>query len=119
MDLRQLGRRAKEQRKRQQLTLEELAERVGISRNFLWEIEAGRKAPALPTLYHLSVALNISLDYLMGTSDDMRSLTEPGAQSETDLLRTRVAHQLQGFDTRELTLISGFLREFEGYVENK
>lgn len=119
MDLRQLGKRTKEQRKHQRLTLEALAERVDISRNFLWEIESGRKAPALSTMYRLSVALNVSLDYLMGTSDEPRHLTRPGTVSETDVLRAQVARQLQSFGLRELSLISGFLKDFEGYTAKK
>ena len=64
MDLTLMGRKIKAERKRLNLTLEMLSEQIGISRNYLWEIEAGRKAPALNTLFNLGVTLNVSIDYL-------------------------------------------------------
>lgn len=64
-----MGKRIKQECKRQKLTLETFAEIVGISRNFLWKIEVGKKAPALQTLYTLSRKLDISVDYLMGLSE--------------------------------------------------
>lgn len=63
-----MGERIKHARKKQGLTLEKLSEKVGISRNFLWEIEDGRKAPAVTTLYNICNELQVSADYLFGFS---------------------------------------------------
>ncbi len=68
MNLSLLGERIKLIRTKQKLTLEKLSERLGISRNFLWEIEAGRKAPAIQTLHKICKELRVSADYLLGFS---------------------------------------------------
>lgn len=47
MDLKLMGEKIKKVRNDKKITLEVLSERIGISRNFLWEIEAGRKAPVI------------------------------------------------------------------------
>lgn len=64
-----MGEKIKSARMDKKLTLEKLSEKIGISRNFLWEIEAGRKAPAIQTLYKISESLNISIDYLFGLNE--------------------------------------------------
>jgi transcriptional regulator with XRE-family HTH domain len=65
MDLKAMGIRIKAERKRQKLTIEQLAEKIGISRNFMWEIQEGKKAPAIHTLVNIGRALDISIDYLL------------------------------------------------------
>lgn len=72
MDLYLMGEKIKNARMEKKLTLEKLSERIGISRNFLWEIEAGRKAPAIQTLYGISRELGISVDYIFGLSTDKK-----------------------------------------------
>lgn len=56
MDLKAMGVRIKAERKRQKLTIEQLAEKIGISRNFMWEIQEGKKAPAIHTLVNIGRA---------------------------------------------------------------
>lgn len=119
MELSELGRRIKAERKRQGLTLEVLAERVGISRNFLWEIEAGRKAPALNTLYNLGVTLNISIDYLMGVTEDNRRIHNDDSPTKYEMQISKLLKQLHGFDNKELDLISNVLNEFMRYTEDR
>ncbi len=64
-----MGEKIKTARMNKKLTLEKLSEKIGISRNFLWEIEAGRKAPAIQTLYKIGESLNVSIDYLFGFNE--------------------------------------------------
>ena len=84
MNLSLLGERIKFTRTDQKLTLEKLSERVGISRNFLWEIEAGRKAPAIQTLHNICKELRVSADYLFGFSSKNDYTNDAGGKpSET------------------------------------
>ncbi len=46
-------------RKKKGMSQEVLAQRAGISRSFLCEIERGRKSPSLATLERLAAALDI------------------------------------------------------------
>jgi len=119
MNLSVLGSKIKTERKRQNITLEKLAERIGISRNFLWEIEAGRKAPAINTLYNIGVTLNASIDYLMGLSDENKRINNEDALTERDIQISKVLAQLNKYNITELLLISNVLNEFTKYVDNK
>ncbi len=54
-----LALRVREERRRADLTLEELGERAGITGAFVAHIEAGRKRPTLDTLQKLADALGL------------------------------------------------------------
>lgn len=116
MKLLQLGSRVKAERKRQGLTLEVLSERIGISRNFLWEIEAGRKAPALATLYNLGISLNVSIDYLMGVTEEHKRITGDDTSSERDIQISNLLKQLHRYNDKELHLVSNILNEITEYI---
>lgn len=119
MDLVSLGTKVKLERKRQGFTLEELSEKLGISRNFLWEIEAGRKAPALPTLYNLGVTLNLSVDYLLGLSPENRRPADQPYTTERDLELSRISKELNSYGVKELLLISNIISDFSRYYRQK
>lgn len=60
-ELRQIfGRRLRQIRRSQDLTQEQLAERVGLSVNFISLIENGDAAPSFDTIEKLAQALNVS-----------------------------------------------------------
>jgi transcriptional regulator with XRE-family HTH domain len=54
-----LGMTIKRLRERRKLTQEVLAERAGIHRVYLAQIEAGTKTPSIPTLEKLAAALGV------------------------------------------------------------
>jgi transcriptional regulator with XRE-family HTH domain len=66
MDMRKLvGRNAARLRKERGLTQEQLAERSGLSQQYLSGLEQGRRNPTIVTLLELAVALETShLDLL-------------------------------------------------------
>lgn len=65
MDKTVLGKRIRERRKQQKITLEKLSEKADISLVYLGEIERGIKMPSLNTFIKLVNALNISADALI------------------------------------------------------
>ena len=109
MDLKICGERIKNARIEKKLTLEKLSEQIGISRNFLWEIEAGRKAPAIQTLYCISKALNISVDYIFGTVDDVKWLDIP--QNKT--VRHEIEKNLDEMNNKELKIINELIKSYQ------
>lgn len=119
MDLWLMGSKIKQERNRLSLTLEAFSEQIGISRNYLWEIEAGRKAPALNTLYNLAVALNVSVDYLLGVSDEKKSISGEAPTTERDLELARIMKALNEYEVKELSLISNVIHDFSRYFEQK
>jgi transcriptional regulator with XRE-family HTH domain len=61
MDMRKLvGRNAARIRKEKGLTQEELAERSGLSQQYLSGLEQGRRNPTIVTLYEIANALGVS-----------------------------------------------------------
>ena len=61
MDMRKLvGRNALRLRKEAGLTQEQLAERSGLSQQYLSGLESGRRNPTVVTLYELATALGVS-----------------------------------------------------------
>ena len=58
----------REQRRRLNLTLEEVAGRVGITKGFLSEVERDRASPSVATLMRLREALSISVASLFISS---------------------------------------------------
>ena len=61
-----IGKNIRKERKRQMLTIEQLAEKAGITDNFLGKIERGDGMPSLQTIDSIACALNVSIDFLKG-----------------------------------------------------
>lgn len=59
------GTRLRTFRKEKGLTIEQLAERVGLSPNYLGDIERGKKLPSMATFIRLVNELDISADELL------------------------------------------------------
>jgi FMN phosphatase YigB (HAD superfamily)/DNA-binding XRE family transcriptional regulator len=77
MDEKGLGRRLQEARKNARMTQQVLCERANISYSTLAKIERGAiKSPSIFTIQSLAIALNLSLDALMGMQAPLPSSPE-------------------------------------------
>lgn len=65
-----LGERVKFEREKKHLTQEQLGEICGLSTSYIGHIERGSRKLSLETLYKISSALDVSLDYLVFDSLD-------------------------------------------------
>ena len=54
--------------------MKEIADAIDISEASVSRLESGKLKPSLDTIIALADALNVSLDYLTGRSDDPRRL---------------------------------------------
>ena len=106
-----MGFRIKSVRLENKLTLEKLSEQLGISRNFLWEIEAGRKAPAIQTLHNIGKELNISLDYILGLSP-----TPAKISTDRDDDVSKIENLLNSLNSHEARVL---LKLLETYSQNR
>lgn len=68
IDMKEIGENIRVERKRQLLTMEQLAEKAGITENFLGKIERGEGMPSLVTMDSIACALNVSIDALKGNA---------------------------------------------------
>lgn len=71
LNLEMLGKRIKQGRLKKDMTQFALAEEVGVSQNFLGDIERGIKAPSITTSIRIANVLGISLDVLFSESIDL------------------------------------------------
>lgn len=69
IDLKTIGQNIRQERKRQLLTIERLAEMAQITDNFLGKIERGEGMPSLQTIDSIAWALNVSIDFLLGNPE--------------------------------------------------
>ena len=60
-DLRIFGLRIRELRKKSKLTQSELAEKIGLSTNFIGMVERGERNTSVDKIFKLAKAFNISL----------------------------------------------------------
>lgn len=71
MDVRKLvGRNFARLRHEKGLTQEQVAERSGLSQQYLSDLERGRRNPTIITLYELALALGVSHVALVEPDDD-------------------------------------------------
>lgn len=68
LNLQMLGKRIRDGRLKMDMTQFALAEEVGVSQNFLGDVERGLKAPSITTSIRLANVLGISLDVLFADS---------------------------------------------------
>lgn len=66
----QIGQRLREVRSSLDISVRELARRIGVSPSFVSQIELGKTSPSVGTLYAIVTQLGLSLDELMSSSND-------------------------------------------------
>jgi transcriptional regulator with XRE-family HTH domain len=76
----QMGERLRTARQARNLTLRDLAQRLGVSPSMISQIETGRASPSVSTLYAIASELDISLDELL-FSDRRTSAGGDGANA--------------------------------------
>src|SRR5918997_4815744 len=72
-----LGERVRERRRGRELTLEELAERSGVSRAMISKVERGEKNPTLVVAAKVAEGLEITLSELLGTEERRETIVIP------------------------------------------
>ena len=97
-----LGKRISEIRKRQRLSQERLAERAGISAQYVSNIERGKENPTLDLLLRLTEALKVSL----GQMCDFETVEDMNQRK----MRSSIGTILQNADPDRLRLALKLLR---------
>lgn len=64
-----ISRKMRERRGQLGISLQEVADRAGVTKSHVWDLEQGRsKNPTIETAVNVAAALGVSLDYLTGLS---------------------------------------------------
>lgn len=90
-----IGRQVRELRKRQRMTVAELANQTGVSIGMLSKIENGVISPSLTTLQSLTSALSVPLVQLFAGFEEPRGAmhVKAGEGAEVERAGTRAGHQ--------------------------
>ena len=77
LSLNQVGKRLRRIRSQMEMTREQFAEQVGISPQFLAEIETGKKGMSTETLFKICNRFNLSADYILMGKTSSAQLSDP------------------------------------------
>ncbi len=88
-------------RKNADLTLDQLAEKTGLSKNMLWHLEKGTRTGTIETLKKLSEFYEVSLDYITNNSnrillidDFIKRLVDEGIITDADNFPKEVEEEI-------------------------
>ena len=102
-----LGAKIKELRKEKALTLEQLAEKVGSGKSYIWEIEnKGVKRPSAEKLAAIAKALDVTTDYLI---DDTQ--TEVSDDLEKEVFYRKLGQLDKGDQDRIMDMIDAWSKK--------
>jgi transcriptional regulator with XRE-family HTH domain len=102
-----LGAKIKELRKEKALTLEQLAEKIGSGKSYIWEIEnKGVKRPSAEKLAAIAKALDVTTDYLI---DDTQ--TEVSDDLEKEVFYRKLGQLDQGDQDRIMDMIDAWSKK--------
>ena len=89
------GKRLKHLRSMYSLSQEKLAEGVGCSTQYIYQIESGRCKPSIDTLLALSDIFGVSVDYLLkGNNDSTSDILDSVIKDFTPLQRESLANTI-------------------------
>src|SRR4029450_11887642 len=75
--LRSLALVVQEQREIRGLTQEEMAERIGLHRTYISQLECGKRNPSIATLLHLAACFDVSLSAFLGWIEEKVDSGQP------------------------------------------
>ena len=97
LDQKEMGKRIRERRESLGLSREDLAELLGVSPQFIADIEYGNKGLSIKRLYLCSQVLNVSSDYILAGS--FFSVEE---ESKATRFKEEIMGIIQNCDARQL-----------------
>ena len=82
-------------REEARLTQKELAEKINTTNKNIWAYEKGIAQPSIETLIKLAATFNVSVDYLIGVTDDFEGQKKESALSYREQKLLRAFSQLE------------------------
>ena len=111
---RDIGLRIRQLREALGKTREQISEAAGISAQFLFYIETGRKSMSAKTIVNLAKALGVSTDYLL-----LGNKSSASTASVAMPVILKIAKVLDGLSTEKLKLAERFLEDFSNGARKK
>lgn len=94
-------------RKQKKLTQEKVGEMVNMSQRSVANWESGERLPSIPTLIELSEKFNVSVDYILGCTDNPEKQKQPAVQDGR--LTEQIISRIRLLSDPALARVSAFL----------
>lgn len=88
-----LGRRLTELRKEKKLTQTEIAEKLHMSRSTYAQYEVDRRVPEYATLEKIADFFDVSIDYVVGRTNERNRTLQPHSRKLIDLLDQNLSNE--------------------------
>lgn len=111
---RQLGNRLKQIRKAAKLTQERLAEKTGLSVEYISRIERGVAQPSFKTLELLAGALNVTTKDFWDFSAPILFTDKKKEAKQKKYYVDEISSELKGMEVRELTVVYNVVKGLSG-----
>jgi len=98
-------------RKQKKLTQEKVGELVNMSQRSVANWESGERLPSISTLIELSDKFNVSVDYLLGQTDNPEKTKRPAVQDGE--LAEKIIARIRVLPDSALSRLSDFLEGLE------
>ena len=84
-----LAKKIKDLRLKQNMTIEEVAQRTGLSKSLISKIENNKTSPPIATLMNISRALNVHIGYFFGETPERESAIVSREGKRTSFIRDK------------------------------
>lgn len=99
--------RLKELRKKENLTMEELGKKIGVSRTSISRYENGERSPTLDVLEDICAFFSVNIDYLTGQTDI----------NDFEYTKVIIIPKGKYLGSKEEELIRKFAKDLEEYIK--
>lgn len=97
-------------RKSLKMTQTQFGDLVNVSQRSVASWEAGERSPSLSTLCELADRLDVSVDYLLGRTDEKQTNKKQPAAARGEPSRTEMVNLILSLPDQEFDLLSVFLQ---------
>jgi transcriptional regulator with XRE-family HTH domain len=122
-DLIMLGDRLTQLRKAKKMTQQQIADKLHISRGTYAQYEIDRRIPEYTTLENMANYFDVSIDYLVGRTDDKKIKKKDPAEQLIEYLEFELTDEeiisRMPFKVDTITLTDDEVREFIAFVRAK
>ncbi|SET28996.1 DNA-binding transcriptional regulator, XRE-family HTH domain [Natronincola peptidivorans] len=102
-----IGKKIRQERMMRNFTLEQLAEILDLSPSYMGLIERGQRGISIETLCKLSIAFNVSTDYLL-FSNDIEEVAKNNVIK--DILHQKILSYIDKYSEEDLKFLLEFLQ---------
>ena len=106
----EFGKRLRQLRRTRELSQEELAQKIGTSKQVISRYEVGARVPKINVASEFARILEVPVDYLLGNTDELRLPGEAGSKNDDDELLASIGRAVRRMTDAERRRMINLLR---------